>query len=121
MAISEGNMKSVQTRTLRFLKNLLGRERAVVNIENAGIENWEETEDGRLMTRQANIEWLINEFQKHGMELQSRRAGQFSEMYWVVPTTILKKSIHFVNKVWFKYIKLPGPAFGNILIFRKKV
>ncbi|MEW7998052.1 MAG: class I SAM-dependent methyltransferase [Candidatus Thiodiazotropha endolucinida] len=121
LAISEGNMNSLQTRTLRFLKNLLGRERAVVNIVDAGIENWEETEDGRLMTRQANIEWLINEFQKHGMELQSRRAGQFSELYWVVPTTILKKTIHFINKVWFKYIKLPGPAFGNIIIFRKKV
>jgi 2-polyprenyl-3-methyl-5-hydroxy-6-metoxy-1,4-benzoquinol methylase len=120
LAVSEGNMHSLQTRVLRMLKKILGREKAVINIVPAGIENWEETDDGRLMTRQANIEWLINEFEKHGMELQIRRAGQFSEMYWVVPTTILKKLIHLFNKVWFKYVKLPGPAFGNILIFKKK-
>ncbi|MEW8052176.1 MAG: class I SAM-dependent methyltransferase [Candidatus Thiodiazotropha sp.] len=120
LAVSEGNMRSLQTNAIRAMKKILGRERAVVNIVEAGIENWEETEDGRLMTRQANIDWLIKEFEKYGMELQTRRAGQFTELYWVVPTTVLKKLIHLVNKIWFKNIKSPGPAFGNILIFQKK-
>ncbi|MCU7930685.1 MAG: class I SAM-dependent methyltransferase [Candidatus Thiodiazotropha sp. (ex Codakia rugifera)] len=119
LAISEGNMMSMQTRTLRLIKKILNRERADVKIVPAGIENWEETVDGRLMTRQANIKWLINEFENNGMILEKRRAGQFSELYWVVPTNILKTMIHLLNKIWFKYIKLPGPAFGNILIFKK--
>ena len=40
IAISEGNMKSLQTRVLRFLKKLLGRERADVYLVPAGIEKW---------------------------------------------------------------------------------
>ncbi len=120
LAISEGNMHSLQTIAIRLLKKILGREKAVVNIVDAGIENWEETGDGRLMTRQANIDWYVKEFEKHGLELVSRRAGQFTELYWVVSSSVLKKVIHYFNKIWFKYIKIPGPAFGNILILRKK-
>jgi ubiquinone/menaquinone biosynthesis C-methylase UbiE len=119
LAVSEGNMNSLQTRSIRWLKKLIGREKAVVNVVDAGIENWEETSDGRLMTRQANINWLIEEFKKHDMELQTIRAGQFTELYWVVRSTLIKKLIHLFNKLWFKYIKFPGPAFGNILIFKK--
>lgn len=120
IAISEGNMHSLQTRALRFLKKILGRERAEVHIVPAGIENWEETDEGRLMTRQANMAWLVKEFEKHGMKLEKRVAGQFSELYWVVPTAFLKKVIHLFNHFWFKMIRGPGLAFGNILIFRKK-
>lgn len=119
IAISEGNMHSLQTRVLRFLKKIMRRERAEVHIVPAGIENWEETEEGRLMTRQTNMKWLVSEFEKHGMELQLRVAGQFSEMYWVVPTAALKKMIHLFNHFWFRVIKHPGLAFGNILIFKK--
>jgi ubiquinone/menaquinone biosynthesis C-methylase UbiE len=120
LAISEGNMKSIQTRTIRFLKKLLKKERAEVQLTSAGIENWEDTRDGRLMTRQADIGWLVAEFEKHGIKLIDRRAGQFSELYWLVPTQFLKKAIHAINSLWFKYIKRPGPAFGNILVLEKE-
>lgn len=120
IAISEGNMHSLQSRTLRLLKKLLGRERAEVHRVPAGIENWEQTDEGRLMTRQANIPWLIAEFDRHGLQLEKHVAGQFSEMYWVVPTAVLKKSIHLFNHFWFRLVKSPGLAFGNILIFKKR-
>ena len=119
IAISEGNMHSLQSRVLRFLKRILGRERADVHLVPSGIENWEDTDDGRLMTRQANMKWLVAEFEKHGMRLQKRVAGQFSEMYWVVKLPVLKKLIHMFNHFWFKVIRSPGLAFGNILIFKK--
>ena len=119
IAISEANMYSLQTRILRSLKKLLGRERAEVIITPAGIENWEETDEGRLMTRQANISWLISEFEKNGLTLEKRHAGQFSEMYWVVPTRAIKKLIHWFNSIWFRYIHSPKLAFANIVIFRK--
>lgn len=120
IAISEGNMNSFQSRALRFLKKILGRERAEVHFVAAGVENWEETDEGRLMTRQVNTQWLKDEFEKHGMKLEKHVAGQFSEMYWVVPTAILKKMIHLFNHFWFRLIKSPGPAFGNILILKKQ-
>lgn len=119
IAISEGNRRSWQTRILRFLKKILRRERAEVIDTEAGIENWEETDEGRLMTRQANINWLISEFGQHGLTLVDRRAGQFSELYWVVRTKALKKLIHVFNSFWFRRVRLPGPAFGNIVVLSK--
>ncbi|ANO50968.1 class I SAM-dependent methyltransferase [Woeseia oceani] len=120
LAISEGNKRSLQSVVLRFLKKVLRRERAEVIDTPAGIENWEETDEGRLMTRQADIPWLVREFDKHGLKLISRRAGQFSEMYWVVPTPVLKKLIHWFNWLWFRVFRWGGPAFGNILVFEKR-
>ncbi len=120
LAISEGNMKSMQSRLFRLLKRLFRLGHAEVIFTEAGVENWEQTDDGRLMTRQADMQWLIREFQKHGLQLESHVAGQFSELYWLVPTRVLKRLIHAFNTLWFRYIRVPGPAFGNILIFRKQ-
>ncbi len=120
LAISEGNMHSMQSRLLRLLKRLLRLGHSETRFTPAGVENWEDTDDGRLMTRQADMRWLISEFEKHGLQLESRVAGQFSELYWLVPTRFLKRLIHAFNTLWFRHIRAPGPAFGNILIFRKQ-
>lgn len=119
LAVSEGNRDSVQSRLLRFIKRRLGLGHAEIVFTEAGVENWEETDAGRLMTRQADIQWLIREFQEHGLELKSHTAGQFTEIYWLVPTRLLKRLVHAFNAFWFRHIRAPGPAFGNILIFRK--
>ncbi len=119
VAVSEGNFRSLQSVVLRGLKNLLGKERADVIQTPAGIEYWEVTDEGRLMTRQADIRWLITEFEKNGMSLVSHRAGQFSELYWVVSSSSLAELIHIFNRFWFKVVKRPRLAFGNILIFEK--
>lgn len=121
LAISEGNMHSWQARFLNLLKKLFKLGHSEMVRTPAGIEFWEETEEGRLMTRQANMQWLIQAFEAHGMQLESRVAGQFSELYWLLPTRVLKKLVHGINSVWFRYIRAPQPAFGNILIFRKRV
>lgn len=119
LAISEGNMRSLQSHVLRSIKRIFRLGHSKEERRPAGMECWEDTEDGRLMTRQADMRWLVSEFEKHGMVLESRVAGQFSELYWLVPTRILKRLIHAFNTFWFRYVRLPGPAFGNILIFRK--
>ncbi len=119
IAVSEANMHSLQTRVLRLLKWIMGRQRATVNLVAAGIENWEKTNEGSLLTRQADIRWLIDEFAKHGLMLQMRVPGQFTELYWLVPTPVLKKLVHLFNRFWFRIVQWPGPAFGNILIFRR--
>jgi 2-polyprenyl-3-methyl-5-hydroxy-6-metoxy-1,4-benzoquinol methylase len=119
LVVSEGNMRSVQAVKLRWLKWLLRRERAEVVRTAAGIEFWEETGSGRLMTRQADIPWFIAEFRRHGLTLVERRAGQFSEIYTILPFKSLRFLIHAFNHLWFRWIRLGGPAFGNILVFAK--
>ena len=109
IVISEGNLCSLQAVGLRGLKRLFGKQRAEVRDTPAGIEFWEETGDGRLLTRQANIGWLVRAFEQRGAKLIERRAGQFSE----------RRLIHGFKGLWFKAVRRPGPAFGNLLVFRK--
>ncbi len=119
LVVSEGNMRSLQAVTLRWLKKLLGRERAEIMRTPAGIEFWEETSTARLMTRQADIPWLIAEFRRHGLELVERRAGQFTEIYVLLPWKPLRSLVHAINNHWFRWIKFAGPAYGNLLIMRR--
>ena len=120
IVISEGNLRSVQAAGLRWLKRLLGRQRADVRRPPSGIEFWEETSDGRLVTRQADIDWLISAFEKGGAKLIERRAGQFSELFTLFKSKPMRRAIHAFNSLWFRRIGRPGPAFGNLLIFRKQ-
>jgi 2-polyprenyl-3-methyl-5-hydroxy-6-metoxy-1,4-benzoquinol methylase len=119
LIISEGNQYSLQAIGLRTLKKLLGKERAELIRTPAGIEFWEETSTGRFMTRQANIPWLIREFEKHGLKLETRRAGQFTEIFTVVPWRPVRLLIHAVNNAWFRILPWAAPSFGNILVFRR--
>ena len=119
LVISEGNMRSLQAVTLRWLKKLLGKERAEVVHTPAGIEFWEETSTTRLMTRQADIPWLIAEFRRHGLELVERRAGQFTEVYVLLPVRFLRTFVHACNNLWFRWFRAAGPAYGNILVLKR--
>lgn len=119
LVVSEGNMRSIQARTLRFAKRLLGREKADLIHTQAGIEYWEETSTGRLMTRQADIPWLISAFERHGLRLAERRAGQFTEIYTILPYRALRVVTHLLNNFWFKFLRSGGPAFANILVFQR--
>ena len=33
---------------------------------------------------------------------------------------LLRRAIHGLNRAWFHAVKRPGPAFGNLLVFRKQ-
>jgi 2-polyprenyl-3-methyl-5-hydroxy-6-metoxy-1,4-benzoquinol methylase len=122
LVISEGNTRSVQAWSLRALKALLGKERAQVNHTPAGIEFWEETRTGKLMTRQADIPWLIKEFAHHGLRLRERHSGQFTEIYTLVPWKPLRTLVHVFNNAWFRVLgSVAGPSFANILVFERPV
>jgi SAM-dependent methyltransferase len=119
--VSEGNMRSIQAVSLRWLKKLLGRERAEVSTTPAGIEFWERTDSGSLMTRQSDIPWLIAEFRRNGLHLVERRAGQFTEVYVLLRWRPLRRLVHAFNNLWFRFPRLAGPSYGNLLVFRKPV
>jgi 2-polyprenyl-3-methyl-5-hydroxy-6-metoxy-1,4-benzoquinol methylase len=120
LVISEANMNSLEAISMRRLKRVLKREKAEVKETEAGVEYWKMKGDDALVTRQANVEWLIDSFKQHGLLLQQRVAGQFSEAYTLFSSAPFKKLVHGFNKFWFRRVKSPGLAFGNILFLRKK-
>jgi ubiquinone/menaquinone biosynthesis C-methylase UbiE len=119
LIISETNMHSLQSVAFRALKRVFRRERAKVLRTPKGLEFWYERDAGRLVTREADPNWLIDQFDRLGLELRQRRAGQFTEAYTRVPTRPLRKLVHVLNRFWFRRVRWAGPAFGNLLLFEK--
>ena len=120
LAVSEGNMHSLEAVGMRGLKRLLGKEKSEVKRTPAGVEFWNESEGGALVTRQADVGWLVDNFARRGVRLVRRAAGQFSEAYVMPFPTPVKKLVHGFNNFWFRRVGAARPAYGNILIFRKE-
>lgn len=119
IVISEGNLSSPEAVAGRWLKTLIGRPRAEVRRTDAGIEFWKETSSGRILTRQMRVEWLIRAFAAHNVNLVERRAGQLSELFILIGWKPARSLIHALNSLWFRRLRFPGPAFTNLLVFRK--
>lgn len=120
LVISEGNKSSLEAVFMRNLKRVLRREKAQVKETPAGVEYWKEKDGDALVTRQANIRWLIKELDQHGVSLTTRAPGQLSESYRMFSQTSAKRFLHNLNSFWFRRVKMAGPAFGNLLIFYKR-
>lgn len=121
LIISEANMFSLQSIVLRNLKLLLGKEKATVKKTAAGLEYWHLTSSGKVLTRQADIGWLKKKFRSKGFTIKKHVSGQFTELYTKVHFGLIRKLIHCVNYLWFRYVKIPHLAFGNIIILGKKI
>ncbi|MBM3324905.1 MAG: class I SAM-dependent methyltransferase [Calditrichaeota bacterium] len=121
LVVSEANMYSLEAVVLRSLRRLLKKGKAVTKNTPAGVEYWTTDATGALLTRQANMQWLIREFRSHGLSLRKRLAGQFTELYTRISSKPFNKLIHAFNGFWFSCMKIPYWAFGNLLIFEKEV
>lgn len=119
LILSEGNAYSVQSLLLRGMKRILGRQRAELVRDDIGLQFWEETDSGRLMTRQTDIPRLVQAVEQLGFRLERRFAGQFSEMYMVLDSPFLQRMVHFLNDMWFSAFRTGKLAYGNLLVFRK--
>lgn len=119
LIVSEGNMHSLQAIVMRTIKKILNKERAVLERTEAGLEYWTSTTAGTLLTRQADIRGMSNIFHRRGFSLRKRTAGQFTELYTRFSSPKMRRIIHALNLLWFRFIKVPGPAFGNLLFFEK--
>jgi 2-polyprenyl-3-methyl-5-hydroxy-6-metoxy-1,4-benzoquinol methylase len=120
LIISEGNMFSFQALLVRGLKVLLRKEKAAVTRTAAGLEYWTTTSAGKLLTRQANIGWLKEKLRNDGYVIEKHVSGQFTELYTKFSSRSVKSFIHGLNRLYFKYVKIPQFAFGNLLIVRKR-
>jgi SAM-dependent methyltransferase len=120
LVISEGNMHSLQAAALRWARRLLGRGRGVVERTPAGLVTHEDTAHGALVTRESDMSWYAREGQRRGLRLRKRIAGQFTEIYVLLPWQTARRAVHAFNKLWFRYVGLAGPAFANMLVFDKQ-
>ena len=118
IVVSEGNMRSLQSIAMRTAKRVVRRSSGQTRTA-AGMESWSENEHGKLLTRQADIGWLIDRFDEHGCSLEARVAGQFTETYTIAPRP-MRKAIHAWNRFWFRNVRRGGPAFGNLLFLRRR-
>ena len=120
LVISEGNKSSLEAVAMRNLKRVLRLDKAQVKETPAGVEYWKEKDGDALVTRQANVNWLIQELDQRGVKLTTRAPGQLSESYRMFSKPFAKRFFHRMNSFWFQRVRWAAPAFGNILIFQKR-
>lgn len=120
IVISENNLRSIQSTIRLILKRILKLGKSTLEETPAGAEYWSEDRDGLFIVRSTNIKWLMEKFSFHGCNLEVRRAGEFTDLYTVVSSSLLRRWIHKFNTFWFKSIRRPGLALGNILILKKE-
>lgn len=121
LVVSESNMYSLQAVIRRRLKRYLGKEKEELNKTPAGLEYWWTISNtGTLLTRHTNIRWLIKIFRNKGLTVKKRLACQFTDAYTKVSWRELRNLIHVFNELWFRYLRIPCFALGNIVILEKK-
>jgi 2-polyprenyl-3-methyl-5-hydroxy-6-metoxy-1,4-benzoquinol methylase len=119
LVICENNMHSIQSLGIRAWRALRGKERTKGKRTAAGMENWYQTKSGMLLTRETDMSWLVENCGKNGLVLKDRVAGQLSDLYAWPLFRFFRRPIHTVNLLWFKYVRSPRLALGNILVFQK--
>jgi len=85
----------------------------------AGVEHWKETSAGPLLTRRANIPWLIAAFERQGLFLRHRLPTQVTELYVKPPWEWMKNSMYTLNDYWYRRVGISQLAVGNTLIFQR--
>ncbi len=121
LIIMENNTRSLQTLIVQIFKRILRKDRKNIEKTQAGINYWENTSAGLVLTRTANIAWLIESFRDKGLLLKKCLAHHFTTLFIYFSSPLPKKLILGFNYFWVKYIKNPYLAHGNILILQKKV
>jgi 2-polyprenyl-3-methyl-5-hydroxy-6-metoxy-1,4-benzoquinol methylase len=119
LIISENNSNAIEIPVVRIIQRLL-KKPTISKVTPFGIENWTSGSDKTLFCRSTNISWLINRLKIENMFVVSHVAGEFTSSYGFTSSVLMKKIIHSFNNFWFKFVKLPQPAIGNIIIFKKE-
>jgi 2-polyprenyl-3-methyl-5-hydroxy-6-metoxy-1,4-benzoquinol methylase len=118
IAVSEGNDRSLDALAIRLLR-LARRGASHSSATSTGLETWKETPAGPLLTRQVNVRWLVREFERNGLRLEHRRAGEFTEAYTKIRAPLVTSGIHALNRLWFERVRNDLVASGTLLFLRK--
>ena len=125
LIISENNCWSVEAVLARIARRVLqavggGKRLARLQMGPSGAEYWRLTEAGPLICREARVPWLIDKVTEHGFILKERIAGEFIERHASIHPEFLRRCVQEFNLFWFRYVRLPQPAVGNLLVFEKR-
>lgn len=119
LVIGENNAHSLQSVLFRAVRTVRRRPHVTTRETPAGIEYWTETPSGLILYREANVVWLVEQFEREGFVVRDHVARQFTEVYWKLPAS-LRKAVHGLNSVWFRSVQAPRPSHGNLLFLQKE-
>lgn len=121
LILNENNMHSLQSIMTRALHGFSGRKKTImIKRTAAGVEHIPVDSSTMVFTREANVDWLVSTCKKNHLHLMKRFSGEFTDAYIKVPSSLGKRLIHRFNNLWFRYLKIPTLAEGNILFFQKR-
>lgn len=118
LVVSEGNMHSLDDIGLRVLARTRRRKTPRVRVP-AGLESRSQTPAGLLVTRRADIGWLTQAFEEHGLRRRWRLPGQFTEAYVKTGASSVTTLLHRINGLLFRFARTGKLAAGNILVLDK--
>jgi ubiquinone/menaquinone biosynthesis C-methylase UbiE len=119
LVLSEANVASIDFRLYRAAKALLRSKDPRFRATPGGVECWANHDGQLVMTRLANLSWLTQEFKRHGLLLEWRHSGEFTEIYSRVKGSASKRMLRKLNDIWFRRVGWAAPSKGNFLVFRK--
>jgi 2-polyprenyl-3-methyl-5-hydroxy-6-metoxy-1,4-benzoquinol methylase len=117
LVVHEGNVRSPEALAILAAKRFIGD--ANLHRTAAGVDHWKPTAAGPLLTRRADIPWLIAAFERDGLLLQRRLPTQLTELYAKAPWGWAKNTMHVLNDWWYRHGR-SDLAVGNTLIFRRQ-
>ena len=117
--ISEVNKNSLQAILTYIIRKIIP-SKYQITMTPRGMEYWIETSTGPLLARKSDVGYLKNILRQNNITVKQRWPGRFTELYIWLPHSILRKPIHAWNEFWFRFIRLPQLAFGNILYGEKQ-
>lgn len=120
LIVGEANMHSLQSIIKRCFNLIFKQKNTDINKTPFGIEKWQASPQGGLLTRQSNINHLKKELGNNNLIVEDHVAGQFTELFIKFSNKRVQTAIHFFNRIWFLYVKSPRLAFGNLILSRKK-
>jgi SAM-dependent methyltransferase len=124
LVLSETNARSLEVTFLEPMieatRRLLGRTARERKRTDLGIEEWQAADAGGLLVRKTEVPAIAAFGRTVGLTLDERLAGEFTQAYTRLPGSMLKRAVYALNRFYFRHVRAPGPALGNILIFRKE-
>jgi 2-polyprenyl-3-methyl-5-hydroxy-6-metoxy-1,4-benzoquinol methylase len=117
LIVHEGNVHSPEAIAILAAKRMT--RRPGLRRTPAGVEHWKETSAGPLLTRRANIPWLIAAFERQGLRLRSRLPTQMTELYVKPPWDWMKNCMYALNDHWYRRVGISRLAVGNTLILQR--
>ena len=123
LVLCENNLRSfdvvVREPIVDAVKRLIGRSTPEIRKTPRGTEAWAQSETGGLMVRKTDMTFLASFLKGIGLIEFLRTAGQFTEAYTNLPSKGLKRLVYSLNMFYYKHVRLPSLAMGNIIYFRK--